>query len=169
MSRPAGGEPSRPVILCYDGSTAAVEALEYVASVFPSLPVIVVSVWRAVTEELVTSGTAPPAGDPVEANEQAHRAAKAAAREVVERAQAAGMNARALVIEADGPIWKAIETVADERDALLIACGTGRSGIKTVLPGDLASALVQHASRALLVVPTRKAAAARRQQLEKTH
>jgi nucleotide-binding universal stress UspA family protein len=79
------------------------------------------------------------------------------------------MNARALVIEADGPIWKAIETVADERDALLIACGTGRSGIKTVLPGDLASALVQHASRALLVVPTRKAAAARRQQLEKTH
>jgi nucleotide-binding universal stress UspA family protein len=155
------------VILCYDGSAASIDALEYVASVLPSLPVIVVSVWRPVTEELVTAGTAPPPGDPLEANERAHRAAKAAAREGAERAQATGMNARALVIEADGPIWKAIEMIADERDALLIACGTGRSGIKTVLPGDLASALVQHASHPVLVVPTRKAAAARRQQLEK--
>jgi hypothetical protein len=31
-----------------------------------------------------------------------------------------------------------------------------------VLPGDLANALVQHASRPVFVVPTRKAAAERR-------
>jgi nucleotide-binding universal stress UspA family protein len=155
------------VIICYDGSIAAVEALEYTACVFRSLPVIVVCVWRAVTEELAASGTAPPAGDPAEADEQAHRAAKAAAREGAERAKTAGLQARALVVEADGPIWKAIETVAHELDALLIACGTGRSGINTVLPGDLANALVQHASRPVLVVPTRKAAAERRHQVEK--
>jgi nucleotide-binding universal stress UspA family protein len=166
MTRPAGGDPSRPVIICYDGSLAAVEALEYAAAVLPSLPVIVLSVWRAVIEELTASGTAPPAGDPAEANKQAHRAAKAAALEGAERAQAAGLQAQALVVEADGPIWKAIETVAHERDALLIICGTGRSGIKTMLPGDLAHALVQHASRPVLVVPTRRAAAERRQQLE---
>jgi nucleotide-binding universal stress UspA family protein len=167
MTRQTGGDPSRPVIICYDGSIAAVEALEYAASVLPSPSVIVVSVWRAITEALVASGTAPPAGDPVQANEEAHRAAKAAALEGVERAQAAGLRAEALVLEADGPIWKAIETVAHERDALLTACGTARSGIKTVLPGDLAHALVQHSSRPVLVVPTRKAAAERRQQIEK--
>jgi hypothetical protein len=50
------------------------------------------------------------------------------------------------VVRTIGSIWKAIEEVAHERDALLTACGTNRSGIKTVLPGDLANALEQHAS-----------------------
>jgi nucleotide-binding universal stress UspA family protein len=70
------------------------------------------------------------------------------------------------VLETSAPLWKAIEELAHAEDAMLIVCGTGRSGIKTVLPGDLASALVQHASRAVLVVPSGKAAAERRQEVE---
>jgi nucleotide-binding universal stress UspA family protein len=154
--------PAGPVIVCYDGSTAAIEALEYTAAVLPSADAIVVAVWRDVTEELASSGTAPPAGDPVEANTVARRAAKEAAREGAERAQAAGFRAEGLAVQAEGALWRAIEEIAEERDALFIACGTSRSGIKTVLPGDLANALVQHASRAVFVVPTRKAAAERR-------
>ncbi|MDX6476516.1 MAG: hypothetical protein QOH95_2027, partial [Gaiellaceae bacterium] len=141
------------MIICFDGSSAAVEALEYTASLFPSAPAIVVSVWREYTEEMASSGTAPPAGDPIEANKEAHRAATEAARDGAERATAAGLEAKPLVVRAIGFIWKAVEEVAHERDALLIACGTKRSGIKTVLPGDLANALVQHASRPILVVP----------------
>jgi nucleotide-binding universal stress UspA family protein len=167
MSTSADAEVSRPVIICYDGSSAAVEALDYTASMLAGAPAIVVSVWREITEEMASSGAAPLAGDPVEANKQAQRAAKEAAREGAQRARKAGLDAEPLALRAVGPIWKAIETVAHDRDALLIVCGTGRSGIKTVLPGDLATALVQHASRPVLVVPTRKAARERRQQVEK--
>ena len=162
MSSTADGAPAGPVVLCYDGSPAAVEALEYTAAVLPSAEVVVLAVWRDVTEERASSGTAPPAGDPAAANKVARRAAKEAAREGAERAEALGLTAEGLAVKTEGSIWRAIEEVAEERDALLIACGTSRSGIKTVLPGDLANALVQHASRPVFVVPTPKAAAERR-------
>jgi nucleotide-binding universal stress UspA family protein len=167
MSTSADAGIGRPVIICYDGSSAAVEALDYAASLLPSAPAIVVTVWREITEEMAATGPAPLAGDPVEANEQARSTAKEAARDGAKRARAAGLDAEALVLHTHGPIWKAIEAVADDRDALLIVCGTDRSGIRTILPGDLATALVQHASRPMLVVPTRKAASERRQQVEK--
>jgi nucleotide-binding universal stress UspA family protein len=157
---------ARPVIVCYDGSAASIEALQCAATVVPSAPVIIVTVWRELTEEMMSSGAAPPAGDPVEANVQAHRAARETAREGAERARAAGLTAEPLVVRTTGPIWRAIENVAVERDAMLIACGTARSGIKTVMPGDVAIALVQHASRPVLVVPTGKAAAERRRHAE---
>jgi nucleotide-binding universal stress UspA family protein len=159
------------VIICYDGSRAAVDALDYVASVLApalaSAPAIVVTVWREITEEMAATGPAPLAGDPVEANEQARSTAKETAREGAERARAAGLDAEPLVLHTHGPIWKAIESISHDRDALLIVCGTRRSGIKTVLPGDLAAALVQHASRPVLVVPTRKAAGVRLEQVAK--
>jgi nucleotide-binding universal stress UspA family protein len=158
---------TRPAVICYDGSRAAVEALEFTASVLPSAPAIVVAVWREITEERLATGAAPPAGDPVEANRVGHRAALEAAREGAKRANAAGLDAQPLVIKATGPIWRAIETVAHARDALLIACGTERSGLRTVMPGDLAVALVQHSSRPVLARPAGKAATERRKQLER--
>jgi nucleotide-binding universal stress UspA family protein len=158
---------ARPVIVCYDGSKASTEALEYTAAVLSSALAIVVTVWREVTEEMLSSGAAPPAGDPVEINVQTRRAAEEAARSGAERARAAGLNAEPLVVKTSGPIWKAIEAVAHARDALLIVCGTGRSGLKTVMPGDVAIALVQHASKPVLVVPTSKAAAERRKAAER--
>jgi nucleotide-binding universal stress UspA family protein len=164
MTRSAGRD-DRPVIICFDGSAAAIEALDHTASLLPSAPAIVVTVWREYTEEMAATGSAPPAGDPVEANKEARRAATDAAREGAERARAAGLRAEPVVVRASGSVWKAVEELAHERDALLIACGTKRSGIKTVLPGDLANALVQHASRPVLVVPSGKAAAERRQQI----
>ena len=158
---------ARPVIVCYDGSRASIEALDYVAEVLASAPLLVVTVWRELTEEMLSSGAAPPAGDPVEVNVQSRRAAREAAQEGAERARAAGLKAEPLVVETTGPIWKAIERVAHERDAALIVCGTGRSGLKTVMPGEVAIALVQHASRPVLVVPTSRAAAERRKAAER--
>ena len=158
---------ARPAIVCYDGSKASVEALEYTAEVVPSAPVLVVTVWREIDEEMLSSGAAPPAGDPAEVNVQTRRAAHEAARGGAERARAAGLDAEPLVVKTSGPIWKAIEAVAQERDALLVVCGTGRSGLKTVMPGDVAISLVQHASKPVLVVPTSKAAAERQKALER--
>jgi nucleotide-binding universal stress UspA family protein len=158
---------ARPVIVCYDGSRASIEALDYAVALLPSAPMVVVTAWRELTEEMVASGAAPPAGDPVAANVQSRRAAQEAAQEGAQRARAAGLRAEPHVVKTSGPIWKAIERVADERDAALIVCGTGRSGLKTVMPGEVAVALVQHASKPVLVVPTSRAAAERRKAAER--
>ena len=159
---------ARPVIVCYDGSRASIEALDYVAEVIASAPVLVVTVWRELTEEMLSSGAAPPAGDPVEVNVQSRETAQEAARAGAERARAAGLDAKPLVVRTTGAIWRVIEAVAHERNALLVVCGTGRSGLKTVMPGDIAIALVQHASKPVLVVPTSKAASERRKGAERS-
>ena len=158
---------ARPVIVCYEGSRASIEALDYVAEVLPSAPVLVVTVWRELTEEMLSSGAAPPAGDPLEVNVQSREKAQEVAAAGAARARAAGLDARPLAVRTLGAIWRAIEAVAHERDALLVVCGTGRSGLKTVMPGDVAIALVQHASRPVLVVPTGKAATERRKAAER--
>jgi nucleotide-binding universal stress UspA family protein len=158
---------ARPVIVCFDGSSAASDALRYAISVLSSAPLVILAVWRELTEEMVSSGAAPPPGDPAAVNQQAREAAHEAARAGVDLARRAGLPAEPRVVRTTGAIWRAIEAVAEERDALMLVCGTGRSGLKTVMPGDTAVALVQHASRPTLVVPTSKSAHERRRHAER--
>jgi nucleotide-binding universal stress UspA family protein len=168
MSATSDTRPAKPVIICYDGSPEATEAVDYVAALFPGGSAVIVSVWKPVIEEVVApSALAPPVADPVEARQSTRRAAIEAARDGVRRAESAGLSAESIVIETTGPMWKAIEDVASTHDALLIACGTRRSGMKSALPGNLANALVQHASRPVLIVPSGKAAAERRREAQK--
>jgi nucleotide-binding universal stress UspA family protein len=158
--------PSGPIMICYDGSQKAVEALEYAVALFPGTPALVVTVWKPIVEELLaTAGAAPPIGDPGDANERQRSAAKQLARQGASRASKQGVAAvDTLVVETIGPIWEAIEEAASGRDARLIICGTDRSGLRTSLPGSVASALFQNASRPVLVKPSAAAVAARQRE-----
>jgi nucleotide-binding universal stress UspA family protein len=150
------------VIICYDGSTKAAEALAYAAALLPGAPAAVVTVWRPIVEELLaTAGTTPAIADPAEANERQRRAARELAREGASSAAEAGLAVEAIVVETTGPIWEGIEQAAEQHDARLIVCGTDRSGLRTALPGSVAAALVDHASRPVLVRPSSQAAAER--------
>jgi nucleotide-binding universal stress UspA family protein len=157
--------PSGPIMICYDGSQKAVEALDYAVALFPGTPALVVTVWRPIVEELLaTAGSAPPIGDPADANERQRSAAKELAREGASRASKEGLAVDIMVVETIGPIWEAIEEAASGRDARLIVCGTDRSGLRTALPGSVANALFQHASRPVLVKPSTAAVAARQRE-----
>ena len=159
-----------PLVICYDGSPDAVEAIGYAGRLLPGAPAIVVTVWKPIVEELLAGpAEAPPISDPVEANERQRRAATDLAREGARRAAAAGLRAEPRVVMAEGSLWEAVEEVAQEHGAGLIACGTSRKGLKSALPGNLAGALVQRSSHAVLVVPSPKAAAERREAFEKEH
>jgi nucleotide-binding universal stress UspA family protein len=160
--------PPGPVLLCYDGSRKAVDALAYVATLLPGAPALVVTVWKPIIEEaLATAGSAPPIGDPADANERQRAAAKELAREGAKSASDLGLRAQAMVVETTGPVWEAIEEAAEEQDARLIVCGTERSGLRTALPGSVAAALVDHASRPVLVRPSSEAAAERMREFRK--
>jgi nucleotide-binding universal stress UspA family protein len=154
------------VILCYDGSKEAGEAVAHAAELLPGWPAIVVSVWKPIIEEALSTPMTPPVADPVDANERQRKSAEQIAGQGVRLASRAGLQAKPLVVEADGPLWEAIELVAEEHDAKVIVSGTRRSGVKAALPGNLASALVAHASRPVLVVPSAKAAAERERDVQ---
>jgi len=67
------------------------------------------------------------------------------------RAAAAGFQARSIAVEA-APTWKGIVKVADEHDASLIVLGShGRGGLGGTLVGSVASAVVSHSHRTVLI------------------
>jgi nucleotide-binding universal stress UspA family protein len=160
--------PDTPLLICYDGSPEAADAIANVASLLPGARAVVLTVWKPLVEELLAGPPdSPPIADPVDANERQREAALVFASEGERRATAAGLHAKARVVKATGSLWETIEETADELDARLIVCGTSRSGVKTALPGNLASTLAQRSSRPVLVVPSVKAAAERRRAITK--
>jgi nucleotide-binding universal stress UspA family protein len=161
---------SAPLLVCYDGSRGAAEAIAFAARLQPGARALVVTAWKPIVEELLAGpGEAPPIADPVEANERQRRAAAETGRDGVRRATAAGLDAEPVVVMAEDALWEAIEEVAIQRDVLLIVCATSRSGLKSALPGNLAGVLGQRSSRPVLVVPSARATAERRRAFEKEH
>jgi nucleotide-binding universal stress UspA family protein len=167
-SAPEAGS-GRTVILCYDGSPQAAEAIVYAGQLLPRWHAIVVVVWSRVIEEALATAMTPPVADPADANTLARKSAEGFAEDGAEFAAKAGLDAEGMVVEADGPRWYAIERVAEERAAMLVVCGTRHSGMATALPQTLAGALVAHSSRPVLVVPSAKAAADRLREAEQEH
>jgi nucleotide-binding universal stress UspA family protein len=153
----------RPVLICYDGSPPAVEAIDYAAALLPGARTAVVTVWKPILEAIlaVALGPAPPISDLADADERQRRAAEDVARDGARRGSHAGLEAEPLPIQASGAIWETIERVAREQEARLIVCGTGRGPLTAALPGSVSMALAQHASRPLAIVPSQKAAAER--------
>jgi nucleotide-binding universal stress UspA family protein len=170
MTATSNGGANRPLIVCYDGSDAAVDALEYAATLLPGARAIVVTLWKPIIAEALAPAGRPPAADPADAEEAPRRAAAQIAAEGARRASSAGLAAEPLPVEATGSLWEAVERLADKHDSLLVMCGTARSGMRSALPGSLGHALVSHLSRPVLVVPSAKATTERRREArEKRH
>jgi nucleotide-binding universal stress UspA family protein len=98
----------------------------------------------------------------------AHReAALANATEGAQRATAAGLVAEPRTESRQGDIANTILVAAAEVDADLIVMGTrGLSGVKSFLLGSVSHAVVQHADRAVLVVPSPALAERRRDRID---
>jgi nucleotide-binding universal stress UspA family protein len=93
--------------------------------------------------------------------------ALATAEEGAQRATAAGLVASARVERCDGDVATTILEVATEIDADIIAIGTrGRSGVRAYLLGSVSRSVVEHADRAVLVIPSPSLASRRRLRAE---
>jgi nucleotide-binding universal stress UspA family protein len=163
------GAVAGPILLCYDGSPEAEHAIAFAAGLVPGARALVVTVWKPVPEEALAPAGKPPASDPAEVNEEQRLGALRLAQLGAKKASAAGLQAEPIVAEATGRLWQAVELVAEEREATLIVCGTRRTGMTSMLPGHLAGALVDHASVAVMVVPSPTAAAERRREAHERH
>jgi nucleotide-binding universal stress UspA family protein len=153
MTARAGG---RPVLIAFDGSDQAKRAIAEAGRVLgPGRPAVVLTVREPIESyEFVGLGGATTL-DPATVSamqDAAQNEATVVAEEGAALARAAGFDAEARVAIGPTP-WQEIVGVADELEAEVIAIGSrGRTGLKKVLLGSVASAVAQHSGRSVLIV-----------------
>jgi nucleotide-binding universal stress UspA family protein len=145
------------ILLCYDGSEDARAAADRAAKLFPQAPVTVLTVWERYIDLLTYGGfgayTPPVDVEQIDAavEEQAH----ATAQEGAERLRHAGMAVESRTEARQMSVAATILAAADEIDADAIVLGTrGRGGVKSLLLGSVSHAVVQHAARPVVIVPS---------------
>lgn len=149
-------QSGRPVLLAYDGSDQAKDAIAEAGRVLGAGRRAVVLIVREPIEsfEFVGLGGARTL-DPATVSamqEAAQNEAINVAEEGAALAREAGFDAEARV-ESAPSAWQEIVAVADELDADVIAIGSrGRTGLTKVLLGSVASAVAQHSRRSVLIV-----------------
>ena len=136
------------VLLCYDGSADAKAAIDRAGVLLKSSPAVVLSVWEPFIDVLARAGLGMAYGAPSWDGEEVDAASERRAREL-------GLDAQPRTAVRDGSVAGAILDVADELDAEAIVLGSrGLTGVKSLLLGSVSHAVLQHADRPVVVVPS---------------
>jgi nucleotide-binding universal stress UspA family protein len=144
-----------PLILCYDGSIDARNAIRRAGALFAGRRALVVTVWEPPTlpGSLGFAGESAGMFNLVELNRAAADEGSRLADEGVCIAQEVDLRAEPVAIESAGPVWKSIVDLADRDDAATIVMGSrGLTGLRALLLGSVSSAVVHHADRPTLIV-----------------
>lgn len=155
------------ILIGYDGSDDAKAAIAQAGTLMPGSLATVLTVWEPFINMLAHSpaGLGPVAGlgDFEGIDRAAAEGAEQRAGEGAELAQAAGLQATAATSERHGTIARAILDDAERIEAEAIVLGSrGLTGIGSLLLGSVSHAVVQHADRTVVVVPSPSVAARRR-------
>jgi nucleotide-binding universal stress UspA family protein len=152
------------IIICYDGSEDAQAAADHVIRLFHDQSVTVLTVLESYVQMLAGAGFGLGSGFGVgyESSDEAAAViaqlrdhAQRTADEGARRLRAAGVDADPLVEQRDGSIARTVLAVAERIDADAVVVGTrGRGSATSALLGSVSHELVQHADRAVVVVPS---------------
>lgn len=149
---------SAPILVGYDGSDNAKDAIVRAGELFPGHPAIVLNAW----EPLSSVAAVPPVPGLEGAlrkglDEMDEVGAQASARladEGAGLAKEAGLEAEAVTHRSEGRAWRSIVALARERDVLAIVVGRrGISGIEQALLGSVSGGVLRHADRPVVVIP----------------
>jgi nucleotide-binding universal stress UspA family protein len=153
---------SGPVVIGFDGTTAAERALRESAGLLAPRQALVVVVWEAGRAfELMTLPThaldMPPVSLDIRAAIEAEKAAYEAAERLAEQGAALasdlGYQAEGLAVADDLTVADTLLRVATERDSQALVVGShGRQGLTAVLLGSTSKAVVQRAPCPVVVV-----------------
>jgi nucleotide-binding universal stress UspA family protein len=150
---------SGPVVIGYDATPAALQALGEAAALLPGRQALVVTVWKAgLGFELValpaSSVGLPPApidvSTALDVERRQYEAARRAAEQAAEHARRLGLEAEPLVVADDPetPVSETLVRVAKERDAAVLVVGAHAHG---PILGGIARAVVRDAECPVLV------------------
>jgi nucleotide-binding universal stress UspA family protein len=152
------------ILLCYDGSTDAQCAIERAGELLRGQPATILTIWDGLAAVLARAGTGVgvAALDFEAIDAASERSARERAEEGVERARHAGLTAEPRVRERGVTTWGTILEQAADVDASAIVLGSrGLTGLKSLLLGSVSHAVLQHADRPVIVVPSRELSAGR--------
>lgn len=147
----------RPVMICYDGSDQAAEAIGRAGELLGPRRAVVVYVWQPLAVLIAQGGFGALAGRAVVPDDEAQEEAVAA--EVlgrgVELAREAGFEAEGRSVRTATSIPEGIIDASAELGAELIVMGSrGLTGVKSLLLGSVSHEVVQRARCATLTVPS---------------
>ncbi len=152
------------ILIGYDGSPDAQSAIARAGELLPGRAAVVLTVWEQLVETLARVGAGMPMGEldfetvDRSVEDEARRTAEAGA----EQARDAGLEAQARIRVRDGSIGGCILAEAVDMEAEAIVLGSrGLTGVKSLLLGSVSHAVLQHADRPVLVVPSPEVVAAR--------
>jgi nucleotide-binding universal stress UspA family protein len=155
-------ENSRPVVVAFDGSRAALEAVHAAATLFLDRPVLVVTVWEPalaaagamLPADIGGTSFIPPTPDQLEAVDEAAREHSQAAAEAGARlARELGAAAESLAVPDRADVTETLVGIAEERDAAALVVGTrGLGRVKSALLGSTSRRLLGETRRPVLVV-----------------
>jgi nucleotide-binding universal stress UspA family protein len=156
------------ILICYDGSPDARAAVEDAGELFKGQSATVLTVWQPFVEALAQMpagfGMAPGEIDYEQIDTATRQSAEQQASEGAQLAQDVGLDARALIREQNTTTADAILAEADALNASAIVMGSrGLTGLKSLLLGSVSHAVLQHADRTVVVVPSPDVAHAREQ------
>jgi nucleotide-binding universal stress UspA family protein len=148
------------ILIAYDGSADARAAIEHAGRQFPGQEVTVLSVWQRFADTVAHAGIGAGLGaagitDYEAIDAESEQAAARRAAEGAQAATAAGLDARPETVALDSSVAEAILAEADRVSAAAIVIGSrGLTGIKSFLLGSVSNAVVHHADRPVVVVPS---------------
>jgi nucleotide-binding universal stress UspA family protein len=158
-----------PILFCFDGSDDAAAAIEVAAPLFADRAAVVVCFWQPFGQ--VGKRFAVSLLEVVQEAESVNEREASLARRLAAAGAAiahdAGLEAEGIAVEVSTPLAQAIITHADQIDAPVIVLGArGRSGVGSMLLGDVARDVVQRSTRPVLVVPSAGLSGRRRAELQ---
>jgi nucleotide-binding universal stress UspA family protein len=154
------------ILVCYDGSPDAQTAVDRAGELLPGENATILTVWEPFASVMSRTGASLGYGsgavDADEIDEASRQSAKARADEGVERAKSAGLDAHARTKPRADTVAETILSEADMLGAKAIVVGTrGLTGLRSLFLGSVSHAVLQHADRPVMVVPSRQVATAR--------
>ena len=154
------------VLICYDGSQDADAAIDAVAGMMPGQSATILTIWEPFVEVITRFGPGLemwPAGmDTQQVDAAAESAALERAQAGADRARAAGLQAEAVAVPRGTTIADTIVEEAESISANAIVLGTrGLTGVKSVVLGSVSHAVLHHADRPVVIVPSAELVAKR--------
>jgi len=151
--------PSRPALLCFDGSEDATAAIGQAGAVLGLRRAVVLTVWEPFATwepydpaTILSAPLGKLASRALDLDEITRELAEEKLKRGLALAAAAGFAAEGRT--AQGKPWRTICDVAKEIDAAAIVLGArGLSRVESVLLGSVSSAVAAHAKRPVLIVP----------------